>query len=98
MSSKISASDIEGLSGTRFQKRVWKELIKIPRGKTVTYGELAKRIGSPRACRAVGSACGKNPLPVLIPCHRVVAANGLGGFTMGGLKRKRELLKKEGSI
>ncbi len=97
MSSKISASDIEKLSGTRFQKRVWKELIKIPRGKTITYFELARRIGSPRACRAVGNACGKNPLPVAIPCHRVVAANGLGGFT-GGLKKKIRLLKLEKSL
>ena len=69
--------------GTDFQKSVWRELKKIPRGQTRTYGEIAAAIGKPKAVRAVGSACGANPLPVFIPCHRVVAKNGLGGFGSG---------------
>lgn len=65
-------------SGTPFQLRVWHALMAIPLGHPTTYGTLAKRLGT--AARAVGQACGANPLPILIPCHRVVAANGLGGF------------------
>jgi methylated-DNA-[protein]-cysteine S-methyltransferase len=64
--------------GTPFQLRVWHALLTIPPGQPTTYGALAQRLGS--AARAVGQACGANPLPILIPCHRVVAANGLGGF------------------
>jgi methylated-DNA-[protein]-cysteine S-methyltransferase len=64
--------------GTPFQLRVWRALLAIPRGEPTTYGALARQLGT--AARAVGQACGSNPLPVLIPCHRVVAANGLGGF------------------
>jgi len=71
-------------------------MTKIPLGKTGSYGELARAIGRPKAVRAVGGACGANPIPVLVPCHRVLAANHkLGGFS-GGLDRKRELLKREG--
>lgn len=86
--------------GTPFQKRVWTELTKIPKGKTITYAELAKRVGSPLAVRAVGNAVGKNPLLEIIPCHRVVRSDGkLGGYSgKGGVKRKLELLKKEGAI
>jgi len=81
---------------TEFQKSVWRALRKIRRGQTRSYGEIARAIGSPGAVRAVGGACGANPIPVLVPCHRVLAANGkIGGFS-GGLKRKRELLAREG--
>ncbi len=82
--------------GTRFQQSVWRELQKISTGKTKSYGEIAGLIGKPKAVRAVGGACGANPIPVLIPCHRVLAANGkLGGFS-GGLDWKRKLLAIEG--
>jgi len=84
------------LAGTEFQKSVWNALRKIPSGKTKSYGEIARQIGNPKAVRAVGGACGANPIPVLIPCHRVLAANGkIGGFS-GGLNRKRKLLAREG--
>ena len=82
-------------AGTLFQKRVWKELETIPFGITVTYSELARRIGRPTATRAVGAAVGRNPLTILVPCHRVVGQNGsLTGFA-GGLDRKRSLLELE---
>ena len=78
--------------GTDFQKQVWQAITRIPAGKTKTYGELARAIGRPRAYRAVANACGRNPLPIFIPCHRVVAANGkIGGFS-AGLAWKRLLL------
>jgi methylated-DNA-[protein]-cysteine S-methyltransferase len=71
-------------SGTEFQKSVWQELLKIPFGKTKNYGEIAKEIGKPKAGRAVGSACNKNPLPIIVPCHRVIGADGkLTGFACG---------------
>jgi len=82
-------------AGTEFQKAVWNELKKIPRGQTRTYGEIAAAIGRPKAVRAVGSACGANPLPLFIPCHRIVAKNGLGGFG-SGLPWKMLFLKEEG--
>jgi len=83
-------------AGTEFQRRVWNALRKIPVGKTKSYGEIARAIGRPRAVRAVGGACGANPIPVLVPCHRVLAANGrIGGFS-SGLDWKRELLAREG--
>jgi len=81
--------------GTEFQQAVWEELQKIPRGKTKSYGEIAAAIGRPKAVRAVGSACGANPIPLWIPCHRVVAKNGLGGFG-SGLPWKKLLLRLEG--
>jgi O-6-methylguanine DNA methyltransferase len=81
---------------TEFQKSVWNALWKIPFGQTKSYGEIARAIGKPKAVRAVGGACGANPIPVLVPCHRVLAANKkLGGFS-GGLNRKCELLAREG--
>jgi O-6-methylguanine DNA methyltransferase len=81
---------------TEFQKSVWRALRKIRPGQTKSYGEIARAIGKPKAVRAVGGACGANPIPVLVPCHRVLAANGkIGGFS-GGLNRKRELLAREG--
>ncbi len=82
-------------AGTPFQQRVWAELRKIPYGTTISYGELADRLGSPGASRAVGLANGKNPIGIIVPCHRVVGANGsLTGYG-GGLERKRYLLDFE---
>jgi methylated-DNA-[protein]-cysteine S-methyltransferase len=83
--------------GTQFQLAVWRELQRIPYGQTVSYGELARRIGNPKASRAVGSANGANQIPIVIPCHRVIAAGGkLGGFG-GGLPVKEALLALEGT-
>ena len=83
------------IRGTAFQKRVWQALCKIPPGRTVTYAELARQIGQPTAARAVASACAANKLGVVIPCHRVVRANGgLSGYRWG-VERKRELLRRE---
>ena len=81
--------------GSAFQQRVWSALSRVPYGRVVTYGALAAAIGQPSACRAVASAVGKNPLLILVPCHRVVAAAGLGGFS-AGLEAKRILLALEG--
>lgn len=82
--------------GTPFQKKVWRALLDIPYGKTITYKELALNVESPKGFRAVGGANGKNPIPIIIPCHRVVATGGaLGGYS-DGLERKVELLKLEG--
>ena len=81
--------------GTEFQKKVWKALCKIPYGETISYGELARRIGQPTASRAVGLANGQNPIAVIVPCHRVIGANGsLTGYG-GGLPRKQWLLAHE---
>lgn len=83
--------------GTPFQKRVWRELQKIPYGKTITYKELAQKIGKPKGARAVGGACAKNPFLIVVPCHRAVAQNHLGGFALG-IKAKQILLKGEGHL
>jgi methylated-DNA-[protein]-cysteine S-methyltransferase len=80
--------------GSEFQKRVWSALRKVPHGHTVTYAQLARMAGKPRATRAVANALGKNPIPIVIPCHRVVSSVGIGGFS-GGLWRKRTLLGLE---
>jgi methylated-DNA-[protein]-cysteine S-methyltransferase len=81
--------------GTSFQLSVWRELRKVAYGKTVSYGELARRVGNPKASRAVGAANGANPIPIIIPCHRVIGADGsLTGFG-GGLEVKRFLLELE---
>jgi methylated-DNA-[protein]-cysteine S-methyltransferase len=81
--------------GTPFQQKVWEELCKIPYGETTSYGELAKRIGNPNASRAVGLANGSNPIPIIIPCHRVIGSNGkLTGYG-GGLPIKEKLLALE---
>ena len=86
------------LRGTEFQHQVWDELARIPRGETRTYGELARAVERPSAARAVGAATGRNPAPVIVPCHRVVGANGaLTGFA-GGLEAKRALLAHEGAL
>jgi O-6-methylguanine DNA methyltransferase len=84
--------------GTDFQQRVWRVLKSIGCGKTLSYGEVADEIGDRKAVRAVGRACGANPIPVLIPCHRVLASNQkIGGFS-GGLDWKRRLLAREGVL
>ena len=83
------------LRGSSFQLKVWNGLLSIPRGQTETYGSLAQMIGVPKAFRAVGTACKMNPIPLLIPCHRVVKQNGsIGEFTLGS-KNKEYLLKME---
>jgi methylated-DNA-[protein]-cysteine S-methyltransferase len=83
------------LDGTTFQKEVWAELTRIPYGETISYGELARRVGRPKGPRAVGQANGRNPIPIIVPCHRVLAGNGIGGYG-GGLPMKRTLLAVEG--
>ena len=87
--------DLKG--GTDFQRKVWKAMQKIPFGQTRSYGWLAKQVGAKNKARAVGSACGSNPIPILIPCHRVLREDGgLGGYG-GGLGIKKKLLKIEGA-
>lgn len=84
--------------GTPFQKRVWAELVKIPFGETISYGELARRVGNPAASRAVGAANGQNPIALIVPCHRVIGSNGkLTGYG-GGLPLKEKLLAWERRI
>ena len=89
-------------SGSEFEQRVWAVLREIPYGQTVTYGELAARSGSAVPARAIGSIMGSNPLPIVIPCHRVVAADGLGGYSGGrrgqGRQTKLWLLEHEGAL
>ena len=83
------------LQGSDFQRQVWRALLEIPWGEVLTYGELAASLGRPGAARAVGAANGRNPVAILVPCHRVVAAGGrLGGYS-GGLEVKRKLLAHE---
>lgn len=86
--------------GTPFQQKVWRELLKIPKGSVATYAFIAKRVGRPRAVRAVANAVAANPWPIRIPCHRVVRSDGtLGGYSgPGGVGGKRKLLRKEGAI
>ncbi len=80
--------------GTEFQNKVWKALLKIPYGKTLSYQELALKVGGKNYSRAVGGAVSKNPIAIIIPCHRILSSNGLGGFA-GGLKIKKAFLKIE---
>ena len=89
--------NLNNLKGTEFQKKVWKEILKIPKGQTRTYKDIALSIGSPKSYRAVANACGKNPFPVTIPCHRVVKSDGsIGGYSAkGGVKKKKILLSGE---
>ena len=84
--------------GTAFQKKVWNEIDKIARGEVVTYSQIAKNIGHPKAVRAVANACGANPNPIKTPCHRVICSNGdIGGYSeTGGVKQKIKLLREEG--
>jgi methylated-DNA-[protein]-cysteine S-methyltransferase len=84
--------------GSEFQQRVWAELVRIPYGATISYGELARRVGNPAASRAVGRANATNPIPVIVPCHRVIGANGtLTGYA-GGVDLKHGLLHLEGAL
>jgi O-6-methylguanine DNA methyltransferase len=83
------------LQGAGFQRQVWQAIAAIPAGETRTYGDLARTLGRPRAYRAVANACGKNPLPLFIPCHRVTAANGKPGGFSSGLPWKLHLLAAE---
>ncbi|TWO73034.1 methylated-DNA--[protein]-cysteine S-methyltransferase [Caenimonas sedimenti] len=84
--------------GTAFQQSVWQALLRIPRGETTSYGELSRRVGKPQAARAVGAAVGRNPVSIVVPCHRVVGTGGaLTGYA-GGLERKSALLKLEGAL
>ena len=84
--------------GTAFQKRVWRQLCQIPFGQTASYKEIAEKIGKPKAMRAVGQANHRNPIPIIIPCHRIIGADGhLVGFG-GGLDKKRFLLSHEGVL
>lgn len=90
--------DLLEAKGTAFQKSVWQALLKIPYGKTSSYKEIAKTIGKPKACQAVGTAIGKNPFLIIVPCHRVIKSDGsLGGFAYGE-EIKKALLKIEGNI
>ena len=88
------------LEYTDFENKVWNEIIKIPFGKTITYKQIAENIGRPNSARAVANACGKNPHPIKIPCHRVIRSDGgLGGYSgFGGIKTKKKLLKNEGFL
>lgn len=83
------------LDGTTFQKKVWSQLQKIPFGRTVAYRDVAQKIQNPRAVRAVGSANGKNPVCIIVPCHRVIAADGSIGGYAGGIRIKKQLLELE---
>ena len=83
------------LQGTPFQQEVWQQLLHIPHGATVSYGEHARAVGRPKAARAVGAAIGRNPVSIIVPCHRVVGSNGSLTDYAGGLERKRVLLDLE---
>ena len=87
-------------NGSEFEIKVWNSISKIPRGEVKTYKELAIQINRPKSARAVANACGKNPYPVKIPCHRVIRSDGkLGGYSgKGGIKTKKKLLKNEGYL
>ena len=98
-SGQLNAFDLPlAPDGTDFQKAVWDAMCNIPKGKTATYKELATAAGSPKAFQSVGTACGMNPVPIIIPCHRVLASGDKpGGYSgQGGLETKRDLLKIEG--
>ena len=88
------------LNGTKFQISVWKEIKKIPKGQTKTYKDIAVALKKPKSSRAVANACGKNPLLIEIPCHRVIRSDGkLGGYSgKGGVNQKRKLLREEGAL
>ena len=88
------------LNGSKFQVSVWEEIKKIPKGQTKTYKDIALALKKPKSSRAVANACGKNPLLIEIPCHRVIRSDGkLGGYSgKGGINQKRKLLKEEGAL
>lgn len=85
------------MDGTEFQRKVWRALCDIPYGEVRTYGDIARAVGNPRACRAIGGANHKNPICIIVPCHRVVAANGIGGYGEG-IGIKKYLLELEGGF
>ena len=85
------------ISGTDYQQKVWRELVKVPYGETVSYGELARRVGNPLGARSVGMAVHFNPIGIIIPCHRVIMSNGKIGGYASGIYRKKWLLLHEGS-
>jgi methylated-DNA-[protein]-cysteine S-methyltransferase len=93
---------IDFVTGTEFQKRIWKLMLEIPYGETRTYGWMAAKAGSPKGSRAAGQACHNNPIPLIVPCHRVIAKDGAmtgyGGPSESGKRRKRELLELEGAL
>ena len=94
----IDRLPVDGTVGTPFQRSVWQALRKIKSGKTISYAELARRIGKPKAVRAAGLANGRNPISIVVPCHRVIGSNGtLTGYG-GGLPRKKWLLEHEGAL
>jgi len=94
----IDRLPVDESAGTAFQRSVWRALRRIPKGKTISYAELAKRIGKPKAVRAAGLANGQNPISIVVPCHRVIGSNGtLTGYG-GGLPRKKWLLEHEGAL
>ena len=94
---EIKEKTFLNLEGTNFQKKVWEELLKIPKGQTRSYKEIASAIGNPKAARAVANACGKNPYPIKIPCHRAIRSDGsIGGYSgIGGSTTKLKLLIEE---
>ena len=94
---KLMSDIFKNIKGTDFQVSVWKEIAKIPYGEIRTYKDIANAIGKPNSSRAVANACGKNPYPLTIPCHRVIRTDGkLGGYSgEGGIKTKKKLLKQE---
>lgn len=86
------------LHGTAFQRAVWRELIDVPPGRTSTYGDIARQVGAPQAARAAGAAIGRNPVAIIVPCHRIIGRDGsLTGFA-SGLPRKERLLQHEGAL
>jgi methylated-DNA-[protein]-cysteine S-methyltransferase len=94
----IDRLPVDESAGTPFQRSVWRALRKIKSGKTISYAELARRIGKPKAVRAAGLANGQNPISIVVPCHRVIGSNGtLTGYG-GGLPRKKWLLEHEGAL
>ena len=94
---EIKEKTFLNLEGTNFQKKVWEELLKIPKGQTRSYKEIAIAIGNPKAARAVANTCGKNPYPIKIPCHRAIRSDGsIGGYSgIGGSTTKLKLLIEE---
>ena len=99
-SNRQKRKSIKFQNGTKFQIKVWNSISRIPRGEVRTYKDLAIEIKKPKSARAVANACGKNPYPIKIPCHRVIRSDGkIGGYSgKGGVKTKRKLLKNEGYI
>jgi len=94
---KKFSSNLDISWGTPFQILVWEKIMDIPYGQVITYKKLAEKLGKPNAARAVGNAVGANPIPIIIPCHRVVASNGIGGYSCG-IEIKKMLLELEGTI